>query len=377
MAYILDEQGRRIAALARDFAEKEIAPLVAEVDRTAEFPTELYQKAFALGFHKMELPQALGGLGLDYITIAAVLEEFGKVDAGFATSIMSISLALKPVLIAGSVAQKQYAVNKILGGAFAAFALTEPGAGSDAGGCRTTAVRAGDEYVINGTKCFITSGAYAELYTVFAATDPSRGTKGLSAFLVERGTPGLTIGKKEDKMGIRMSNTSEVILEDVHVPAANLLGGEGQGFKIAMETLNLARPLVGAVAVGIAQRAVDESIQYARERIAFGKPIAAQQAIAFKIADMEIGTETARQMVAHAFQLYQQHQPFVKEAAIAKCYAGDVAMKNAVEAVQIFGGYGYSREYPVEKLMRDAKIFQIFEGTGEIQRITISAQLLK
>lgn len=376
MAYILSEEGAAVAALAKRFAENELKPHVEEFDRSGEFPMELYRKAFQIGFHKMELPKEFGGLGLDYITISAALEEIGKIDAGFATTLMAITLALKPVLIAGTPEQKKWCIDQILPGAFAAFALTEPGAGSDAAACRTTAVRDGDEYVLNGTKCFITNSGVASFYTIFASTDLSRGLKGLSAFLVDRNTPGLSIGKHEDKMGIRLTNTCEIILEDVRVPAGNLLGKEGHGFKLAMETLNLARPLTAAVAVGIAQRATEEAVKYAKERIAFGKPIARQQGIAFKLAEMEMRTETARQMVVHAFNLYQMHRPFTKEAAISKGYAGDIAMQNATDAVQVLGGYGYSREYPVEKLMRDAKIFQIFEGTSEIQKVTIAGQLL-
>lgn len=377
MGYILDEQGKAIVKLAHDFMENEVEPYVAELDRAGEYPEKLYQKAYQLGFHKMEIPEAYGGLGLDYITVAAVLEEMGKVDAGFAVTMMSISLALKPILFSGTPEQKQWAIDKILPGGTAAFALTEPGAGSDAGACRTTAVREGDEYVINGTKCFITSGNHAEVLTVFANTDPAKGAKGLSAFIVEKGTPGLSYGKKEDKLGIRLSSTSEIILEDVRVPAKNLLGKEGQGFRIAMETLNLARPLTGATAVGIAQRALEEAVKYSKERIAFGKPIAANQGISFKLAEMEVRAETARQVTAYALNLYQKHEPFVKAGAVSKLHAGEAAVMNALDAIQVLGGYGYIREYPVEKLLRDAKIFQIFEGTDEIQKITIAGQLLK
>lgn len=377
MGYILDEQGQKLVELARDFMKKEVAPHVVEMDREGTFPMDLYKKAFELGFHKMELPKANGGLGMNYVTVAAVLEEIGKVDAGFATSMMSCSLAMKPILLFGNEEQKQHACDLILPGGFAGFFLTEPETGTDVGALTATAVKDGDDYIINAHKRFCTSGKYASVYTVFANTNPALGAKGLSAFMVDAGMPGLSIGKEEDKMGIRTSSTCDVIFEDVRVPASCLLGGEGMGFKIAMETLNLARPLVGAVAVGIAQAAVDMSVEYANQRLSFGKPISKFQGISFKLADMEIGTETARQMVAHTFMLKEQHLPYTKEAAIAKCYAGDVAMKNAVEAVQIFGGYGYCRDYPAEKLMRDAKIFQIFEGTGEAQRITVANSILK
>lgn len=377
MGYILNEQSQKLVELARNFMETEVMPHIVEWDREGTFPMEAYQKAFSLGFHKMELPKENGGLGMDYVTVSAVLEEIGKYDAGFATSMMSCSLAMKPILLFGDEAQKQRACDLIVPGGFAGFCLTEPETGTDVGALTATAIKDGDDYIINAHKRFCTSGKYASVYTVFANAHPELGAKGLCAFMVEAGLPGMTIGKEEDKMGIRTSSVCDVIFEDVRVPASSLLSGEGMGFKIAMETLNLARPLVGAVAVGIAQRAVDLSAKYANERVSFGKPIGKFQGVSFKIADMEIGTETARQMVAHTFTLKELHLPYTKEAAIAKCYAGDVAMKNAVEAVQIFGGYGFCRDYPVEKLMRDAKIFQIFEGTGEAQRITVAGQVMK
>lgn len=306
------------------------------------------------------------------------MEEIAKVDAGFAVTMMSLSLALKPILLFGSPEQKKWAADKIIPkGGFAAFALTEPDAGSDAGAVKTTAIKDGNEYVLNGSKCFITTSSYADIYVVFANVDLSRGLKGLSAFIVEKGTPGLILGKPEDKMGIRLSDTCSITLDDVRIPAANLIGKEGQGFKIAMETLNLARPLTAAVAVGIGQRAIQEAVQYAKQRIAFGKPLYKNQAISFKLADMEIRVQTARSMVAHSMELYQHHLPYIKEAAIAKSYAGDVAVKTALDAIQVLGGYGYTTDYPVEKLLRDAKIFEIFEGTTEIQHITIADQMMK
>lgn len=265
----------------------------------------------------------------------------------------------------------------ITGGGLGAFALTEAGAGSDAGACATVAVRDGDAYILNGTKCFITNSTYAEIFVVFASTDRGKGAKGLSAFLVERGRPGFTVDKHEDKMGLRSSDTASLAFEDVRIPVDHLLGREGEGFKYAMQTLDLARPFVGASAVGVAQRAVDEAGRYAKQRICFGKPIADLQAIQFMLADMEIGVETARQMCVHALRLAEAGQPYSREAAIAKCYAGDVAFKNAGDAVQILGGYGYSREYPVEKLLRDAKILQIYEGTNQVQRVVIAGQVLR
>lgn len=363
--------------MARDFAEKSVKPAAAEYDRSGELPMELYKQAFQMGLHCLEIPEEFGGGGLDYITTAAICEELGKADAGFATGLCAISLALKPVLLAGTPAQKKLFADIVIPGAFAAFCLTEPGAGSDAGATQTTVVREGDEYVLSGTKCFITNGAVADVYVVFATHDKSKGLKGISAFIVERSRAGISVGKEEDKMGIRLSNTCDVVFDSVRIPADHLLGKEGEGFKIAMKTLDLARPFVGAIAVGIAQRALEESVKYSKERITFGKPIAAFQALQFMMADMDIKIEAARQLVVHALDCAKAGVPYAREAAIAKCFSGDVAVEVALDAIQILGGYGYSREYPVEKLLRDAKIFQIFEGTNQIQRVVVAGQLLK
>ena len=380
MGYQLNEEGKELVRLARSFAEKELAPVVAECDRKGELPMDVYAKAFEIGFHIMEIPKEYGGLGLDYQTIYAVNEEIARVDAGFATGLGASSLALKPVLIAGNSEQKQLFADYITGdkgNGFAAFALTEPNAGSDAAAGKTTAVKDGDEYVINGTKCFITNGGLASIYVVFALTDKSKGVKGISAFIVERDRPGVSVGKEEDKMGIRLSNTTDVIFDEVRIPADHLLGQEGKGFIYAMQTLDLARPAIGAISVGIMQRAIDEAAAYAKTRVTFGKPIIAHQAIAFKLADMEIKKETSRAAVIDAINTYQNGGNFSKAAAIAKTYGSDCAVQVALDAIQILGGYGYSREYPVEKLLRDAKIMQIFEGTNEIQRDVISGALAR
>jgi alkylation response protein AidB-like acyl-CoA dehydrogenase len=308
--------------------------------------------------------------GMSRVDIAALFEEMARADAGFATTISASGLGTKPVLIAGNDEQKSRVCDILCNGGFGAFALTEPGAGSDPAAGKTTAVKDGDDYIINGTKCFITNGGIADFYCVTAMTDKSKGTHhGMSIFLVEKGTPGLSTGKEEDKMGIRLSNTAEVIFEDVRVPKENLLGAEGEGFKIAMETLDQARAWMGVVSVGIAQRAMDEAIAYCKERQQFGRSVLKFQAMQFKVADMAIKIEAARQLNAYALTLMDQGKRYTKEAAMAKCFASDAAMEITTEAVQMFGGYGYCREYPVEKLMRDAKIFQIFEGTNEIQRI--------
>ncbi len=376
MGYLLNEEQRGLVAMAHDFCEKELKPFAAQWDREGIFPLETYKKAMEIGYHCLEIPEEFGGSGINYITVAAVMEEFAKYDLGFATTLMGTTLSLKPVLMHGTPEQKKMYSEIIVGGGLGAFALTEADAGSDAAACRTTAVRDGDEYVINGTKCFITNSSYAEIFVVFASTNREAGVKGLSAFIVERDRAGFSVDKHEDKMGIRSSNTASLVLDNVRIPASHLLGKEGEGFKYAMQTLDLARPFVGASAVGLAQRCVDEAAAYANQRICFGKPIAKLQAIQFMLADMEIGVETARQMIIHTLQLAEAHMPYSREAAIAKCYAGDVAFKNASDAVQILGGYGYSREYPVEKLLRDSKILQIYEGTNQVQRVVISGQVL-
>ena len=373
---MLNEEQQSLVEMAAKFCEKEVKPYVAEWDREGVFPLETYKKAMELGYHCLEIPEEYGGGGIDYVTVAAIMEEFAKYDLGFATTLMGTTLSLKPVLMHGTPEQKKMYADIIVGGGLGAFALTEADAGSDAAAIRTTATRDGDEYVINGTKCFITNSTYADIFVVFASTDREAGVKGLSAFIVERNRDGFSVDKHEDKMGIRTSNTASLVFDNVRIPADHLLGKEGEGFKYAMQTLDLARPFVGASAVGVAQRAVDEAGIYAKQRVCFGKPIAKLQAIQFMLADMEIGVETARQMIIHSLQLAEAKKPYSREAAIAKCYAADVAYKNAGDAIQILGGYGYSREYPVEKLLRDAKILQIYEGTNQVQRVVISGQVL-
>ena len=304
------------------------------------------------------------------------MEEFGKADAGIVSTLTASNLALKAVLIGGNEEQKQHCCDLLMDGKHGAFCLTEPMAGSDAANSKTTAVRDGDSYVLNGRKCFITNGAVASFYVIPAMTDKSQGVKGMTAFLVDAGTPGLSTGNHENKMGIRTSNTCDVVLEDCRIPASAMMGAEGDGFKIAMKTLDMSRTWVGCGAVGIAQRAIDEAVAYGKQRVTFGKPILKNQALQFMIADMEIRVETARQMVAHALKLMDAGLPYSRESAIAKCYAGDIAVQNALDAIQILGGYGYSREYPVEKLLRDAKIFQIYEGTNQIQRMVIGKSVI-
>ncbi|CAG7586047.1 acyl-CoA dehydrogenase family protein [Peptoniphilus senegalensis] len=377
MSYLISEEAKDLLLDVRNFCEKEVVEVCKEADKTGEWPEELYEKAKEQGYFALEVPEELGGPGLSRVDVAALFEEMAKADAGFATTISASGLGMKPVLIAGSEEQKNYVADIAMEGGLGAFCLTEPGAGSDASSGTTTAVKDGDEYVLNGRKCFITNGAVASYYCITASTDKSKGVKGLSMFLVPAGTPGLSSGKEEDKMGIRTSNTTDVVLEDCRIPASNLIGEEGKGFSIAMKTLDQARAWMGCIAVGIAQRGIDEAKKYTDERIQFGKAINTNQAIQFKLADMDIQTEVARQMVANALTRMDMGLSYNRESAIAKCFASDIAMRVAEDAIQLFGGYGYSREYPVEKLLRDAKIFQIFEGTNEILRIVVANNLLR
>jgi alkylation response protein AidB-like acyl-CoA dehydrogenase len=377
MGHILTDEQKELITMVRNFGLKEVKPYVQEFDRTGEFPMELLRKAFALELHLLEIPEEYGGMGLDYKTSAIVFEELAKIDAGYSISLVTTFVALRAVLVMGTQAQKRLFSEIIVPGAFGAFCLTEPNAGSDTGSMKGTAVRVGDEYIINARKCFITNGAVADVYVVFVSTDRSKGVGGLSAFIVEQNRPGISVGKHEDKLGLRLSNTCDVVFEDVRVPADHLLGDEGTGITSAMVALNVSRAFVGTIAVGIAQAAIDEAVKYASERVQFGKPISDFQAVQMLLADMEIQTEAARQLVCHSMTLVDEGKSIKKEGAITKCFCGDAVMKVTTDAVQVFGGYGVSKEYPVEKLMRDAKVFQIFEGTNQIQRITIAKEMGK
>ena len=377
MAYIISEDAKDLLSDIKKFCDNEVKEQCKEFDKTGEWPKDIYDKAIEQGYTALEVPEEYGGIGLSRVDIAALMEEMAIADAGFATTISASGLGMKPVLIAGSEELKKKACDMILDGGFAAFCLTEPGAGSDASAGKTTAVKDGDSYILNGRKCFITNAEVADFYCITAMTDKSAGVKGISMFFVEKGTPGLSTGNHEDKMGIRTSNTADVVLEDCRIPASNLIGKEGVGFKIAMQTLDQARTWMGCIATGIAQRALDEAIAYTKERQQFGRPIIKNQAMQFKFADMQMKIETARQMVAHALTKMDMGLPFNMESAIAKCYASDIAMEVTSDGIQAFGGYGYSREYPVEKLLRDAKIFQIFEGTNEILRIVVANNICR
>ncbi len=363
--------------MVRKFSANEIRPRAAEWDRDGVFPLELFRKAFDLGLMTGFIPEIHGGQGLTMLDTCILEEEISWGCCGVATSMNTNALALGPILLAGTVEQKRLFVEPFATEfRFASFCLTEPGAGSDAGGIATTARREGDGYVLDGRKCFITNGAHASQYTVFASTDRSRGHRGLSAFVVPRETPGVSSGKKEDKMGQRASETCDVLFEEVRVPEANRLGAEGEGFKIAMRTIDYARAAVAAMAVGVARAAYEHAVEYGRQRIQFGQPIAMNQAIYFLLADMATDIEAARLLTWKAAWIADQGKRNTKEASFAKAFAADLAMRAATDAVQIFGGYGYMKDYPVEKLMRDAKLLQIFEGTSQIQRMVIAKETL-
>ncbi|MGA8754095.1 acyl-CoA dehydrogenase family protein [Candidatus Deferrimicrobium sp.] len=363
--------------MVHKFAANEIRPRAAEWDRDGVFPLELFRKAFDLGLMTGFIPERYGGQGLTMLETCILEEEISWGCSGVATSMNANALALGPILLAGTEEQKRAFVQPFATEfRFASFCLTEPGAGSDAGGIATTARRDGDGYVLNGRKCFITNGAHASQYTVFASTDRSRAHRGLSAFVVPRETPGVSSGKKEDKMGQRASETSDVLFEDVRVPEANRLGAEEEGFKIAMRTIDYARAGVAAMAVGVARAAYEHAAEYGRQRVQFGQPIAMNQAIYFLLADMATDIEAARLLTWKAAWLADQGKRNTKESSFAKAFAADLAMRAATDAVQIFGGYGYMKDYPVEKLMRDAKLLQIFEGTSQIQRMVIAKETL-
>lgn len=378
MDFALNEEQLELQEMVREFVEKEITPYAAGMDAENHMRDGLIDKANEMGLLNVIVPEELDGPGLDSISVATIYEELGKGCAGVATSLAANSLATVPVLLAGTDEQKKMYCDILNNGGLAAFALTEPGAGSDAGGVSTRAVHNKEEgtYTLNGTKMFITNGGLAEIFLVFANTRKTGGIRGLTAFIVPKDTPGFSVGKKENKMGIRPSNTTELVLQDVVIPESYRVGREGEGFRIAMNTLDSARPFVGAVSVGIAQAALDCAVKYAKERRQFGQPIASFQMVQGMLADMAMKVETARLMVQKACWMRDQGMEFSKEAAMAKCYAADTAMQVTTDAVQVMGGYGYTKEYPVEKMMRDAKIMQIYEGTNQIQRLVIANKLL-
>jgi butyryl-CoA dehydrogenase len=379
MDFLLSEEHQMIRNMVRDFAEKEVAPTAAIRDEEERFDRSIFNRMGELGLTGIPWPEEYGGIGSDYLSYVIAVEELSRSCASMGVTLSAhLSLASWPIYKFGNEEQKHKFLRPLAEGTkMGAYGLTEAGSGSDAAGMKTTAVLDGDEYVLNGSKIFITNGGEAEIYVVFASTNASMKHKGISAFIVEKGTPGFSFGKKEKKLGIRSSPTLEILFEDCRIPKENLLGQEGDGFKVAMSTLDGGRNGIAAQALGIAQGALDAALSYAKERKQFGRSIAEQQAIQFKLADMATKIEAARLLTYQAAWLEGEGLPYGKASAISKLYAGDIAMEVTTEAVQIFGGYGYTREYPVERMMRDAKITQIYEGTNEIQRVVIANYLIK
>ncbi|MBC3798181.1 acyl-CoA dehydrogenase family protein [Acetobacterium tundrae] len=375
MSLLYTEEQKALIALVKDMAENEIKPYVQELDEKGECPGELFKWAFDMGLHMLEIPEEFGGTGLSYETTAMIFEELAKVDAGYAITFVTTFVALRNVILSGTPEQGKYFADIIGKGNFAAFALTEPNAGSDPAALRGTAVKDGDDYILNATKTFITNGEIAALFVGFFKTDVKAGHKGISAFIIDADAPGITIGQHENKMGLRLSNTTDVTFENVRVPASSMVGAEGSGFKLALNALNLSRAFVATLAVGIMQRALDESVKYAKERKQFGKPIIKFQMVQQMLADMAIKTEASRVLVNNTMRMMDNGSLVRKEGSITKTFVSDCAQEVTSNAVQIFGGYGYSKEYPVEKLMRDCKVFQIFEGANQIQRMTIANEL--
>jgi alkylation response protein AidB-like acyl-CoA dehydrogenase len=379
MNFQLSEEHVMIRKMVRDFANNEVAPTAAERDEEERFDRAMFDHMAELGLTGIPWPEEYGGIGSDYLAYCIAVEELSRVDA-LAGVVLSAhtSLAGWPVYTFGTEEQKQKYLRPMAEGTkIGAYGLTEAGSGSDAGGMKTTAREDGDHYVLNGSKIFITNGGIADTYIVFAVTDPTSKHKGTTAFIVEKDFEGFSVGKKEKKLGIRSSPTTEIIFDNCRVPKENVLGELGQGFKIAMQTLDGGRNGIAAQAVGIAQGAMDAAVGYAKEREQFGKPIAANQGVSFKLADMATSIEASRLLTYQAAWLESNKLPYSKESAMAKLMAGDTAMKVTVEAVQVFGGYGYTKDYPVERFMRDAKITQIYEGTQEIQRLVISRMVTK
>jgi alkylation response protein AidB-like acyl-CoA dehydrogenase len=380
MNYDLPEDHKMLRDMVRDFAESEIAPIASQLDEERRFPMEIMKKMGELGLLGVCFPEEYGGAGMDTLAFAIVVEEIGRVCASTGITVCAhISLGTYPIYAFGNEEQKQKYLPKLCSGEYiGAFSLTEPEAGSDAASLKTTAEKRDGYYYLNGTKFFVTNGGKAHTVVAFARTDPgAEKHKGISAFIVETSFPGFKLGKEEKKLGLNASNTQEVIYEDCQVPEENLLGNEGDGFQQAVLTLDEGRIGIGALALGIAQGAYEQALKYSKERIQFGKPIAAQQAIRFKLADMAVEIAAARHLVYHAAWLKDNDRPFVKESAMAKLYASEVAMRVTNQAIQIHGGYGFTKDYPVERYYRDAKLMTIGEGTSEIQRLVIAKQILE
>lgn len=374
----LTEEQQMLRNMVHDFAQNEVKPVAPIIDETCEFPWETVKKMGELGLMGIVFPEEYNGAGMDYVCYAIAVEEISRACASHGITLAAhISLGVNPIYSFGNEAQKQEWLPRLCTGEIlGAFGLTEPNAGSDAGGTETTAVRDGDEWVINGTKRFITNASVSEVYSVTAVTDKSLGTKGISSFIVKRGTPGFTIDRKEDKLGIRGSDTAGLIFEDCRIPAENILGKPGEGFKQFLDILDGGRISIAAMALGIAQGSFDEALRYSQERQQFGRPISAFQINQFKLADMATWIEAARHLVYNSGRLKDAGKPYIKEASMAKLFASEVATRICEMAIQMHGGYGYIKDYPVERMWRDAKLCEIGEGTSEIQRLVIARNLL-
>jgi butyryl-CoA dehydrogenase len=377
--YFLTEQQQMIVDTAREITNEKIIPVRAELDEKNQFPREILKDIAKADLFSIFVPEEYGGFGGGCFEVVLALEELARGCVGVATSFAASALGIFPVLIAGSEEQKQKYMPDIASGSrWAAFGLTEANAGSDASGIRTTAVLDGDEWVLNGTKQWITNGGESQIYTIVALTDPNKGARGASIFVVEDGDPGFSYGKKEDKMGIRASATRELILKDCRIPKDRLVGKRGTGFITVMKTLDMSRPGIASLGVGLAQAALDEAVTYAKQRVQFAKPIISFQAVQHILADMAIQLEAARSLVYAAAKHIDKHpKDMSKVSSMCKVFATDMAMKVTTDAVQVLGGYGYMKEYPVEKMMRDAKILQIYEGTNQIQRNVVGQELNK
>lgn len=371
------EEQRELMAAVREVARNEVAPHVAAADEAGACPLDLYQWGFDMGLHMVEIPEEYGGMGLSYETCAMLFEELAWADSGYADTFVTGFVAFRNILLAGTPAQARRFADVLAPGAFAAFCLTEAGAGSDVAALRTTAVLDGDEYVISGTKSFITNGSIASLYVVFAKTDPAAGTRGITGFLVDGSAPGLSAGAKEHKMGFRLSDTCEVVFDNVRVPREAVIGEVGGGMAVALGALNLSRAFISTLAVGIMQRALDEAVAYARERRQFGRPIIEFEMVQAMLADMAVKCQASRAVVNNCMRLIDAGADVRVAGSVVKTFVTDALQEVTSNAVQVLGGYGYSKDYPVEKLMRDAKVFQIFEGTNQIQRLTIARELAK
>ncbi|WLR61691.1 acyl-CoA dehydrogenase [Guptibacillus hwajinpoensis] len=380
MELVFTEEQKMMQKMVRDFAEKEIAPIVEEMEETDRFPREVIKRMGDLGLMGIPIPEAYGGAEMDYTSYIIAIHELSKVSATVGV-ILSVhtSVGTLPILAFGTEEQKKRYIPKLATGEYlGAFALTEPSSGSDASSMKTRAVRDGDHYILNGSKIFITNGGEADTYVAFARTNPEeKGSKGVTAFIIERDMPGFSVGKKEKKMGLNGSNTVEIIFEDCRVPVENRLGEEGQGFKIAMANLESGRIGIAAQSLGIAEAALNYATAYAKERHQFGKPIGQNQGLGFKLADMATKVEAAKLLTYRAADLKNHGIPCMQEVSMAKLFASKAAVKASIEAVQVYGGYGYTKDYPVERLFRDAKVCEIYEGTSEIQKIVISRNLMK